>query len=172
MVWIEQYKNKIVSPEEAVGAVKSGDRIFLTGNCSVPSVILDALVNRAQNLYDVEICHALTVGSADYVAPEMEGHLRVNALFIGPNVRKSIQEGRADFTPVLLSEFNLLFKDGYLPVDAAMVHLSPPDEHGFCSFGVEVGLSKTIAESSKMIIAEVNEQMPRTLGDSFINVNK
>jgi len=172
MVWIEQYKSKVVSPEDAVGAVKSGDRIFLTGNCSVPSVILDALVNRAQDLNNVEICHALTVGSADYVAPEMEGHLRVNALFIGPNVRKSIQEGRADFTPVLLSEFNLLFKEGHLPVDAAMVHLSPPDEHGFCSFGVEVGLSKTIAESSKMIIAEVNEQMPRTLGDSFIHVNK
>jgi len=172
MAWIEQYKNKVVSSEEAVGAVKSGDRIFLTGNCSVPSVILDALVNRAQDLFDVEICHALTVGSADYVAPEMEGHLRVNALFIGPNVRKSIQEGRADFTPVLLSEFNLLFKGGHLPVDVAMVHLSPPDEHGFCSFGVEVGLSKTIAESSKMIIAEVNEQMPRTLGDSFIHVNK
>jgi acetyl-CoA hydrolase len=102
----------------------------------------------------------------------MEGHLRVNTLFIGHNVRKAVQEGRADFTPVLLSEFPLLFKNGYLPLDVAIIHLSPPDEHGFCSFGVEVGLSKTAAESAKIIIAEVNEQMPRTLGDSFIHVSK
>jgi acetyl-CoA hydrolase len=172
MKWVEQYKKKVVSAEEAVNAVESGNRIFLTGNCSVPVNSLDALVKRAQALYDVEICHALTIGSADYVAPELEGHLKVNALFIGPNVRKAVQEGRADFTPVLLSEFTLLFKEGHLPVDVAMVHLSPPDEHGFCSFGVEVGLSKTIAESSRIIIAEINEQMPRTLGDSFIHVNK
>jgi acetyl-CoA hydrolase len=172
MAWVEQYKNKIVSANEAVRAVKSGDRIFLTGNCSVPNIILEALVNFAPELTDVEICHALTIGSADYVAPEMEGHLRVNTLFIGPNVRSAVQEGRADFTPVLLSEFPRLFKGGYLPLDVAMVHLSPPDEHGFCSFGVEVGLSKTIAESAEVIIAEVNEKMPRTLGDSFIHVNK
>jgi acetyl-CoA hydrolase len=172
MSWVEQYKNKVVSAAEAVGVVKSGDRIFLTGNCSVPNIALDALVKIAKERNDIEICHALTIGSADYVSPEMEGHLRVNTLFIGPNVRAAVQEGRADFTPVLLSEFPRLFKAGYLPVDVAMVHLSPPDEHGFCSFGVEVGLSKTIAESSKVIIAEVNEKMPRTLGDSFIHINK
>lgn len=172
MTWVEQYKNKIVNADEAVMAVQSGNRIFLTGNCSVPTITLEALVRRARELHNVEICHALTIGSADYVSPEMEGHLQVNALFIGPNVRAAVQEGRADFTPVLLSEFPRLFKGGYLPVDIAMVHLSPPDEHGFCSFGVEVGLSKTVAESSKIIIAEVNEKMPRTLGDSFIHVNK
>ncbi len=172
MKWMEQFKQKVVTPSEAVRAIKSGDRVFLTGNCSVPVIILDALVKRAHELSDVEICHALTIGSADYVSPEMFGHLRVNALFIGPNVRQAVQEGRADYTPVLLSEFTLLFKEGHLPVDVSMVHLSPPDEHGFCSFGVEVGLSKTIAESSRIIIAEVNEKMPRTLGDSFIHVNK
>ncbi len=172
MAWVEQYKNKIVSAKEAVRAVKSGDRIFLTGNCSVPNITLDALVTYSKKLRKVEICHALTIGSTEYVSSEMEGHLRVNALFIGPNIRTAVQEGRADFTPVLLSEFPKLFKEGFLPVDVAMVHLSPPDEHGFCSFGVEVGLSKTIAESSKIIIAEVNEKMPRTLGDSFIHVNK
>ncbi len=172
MSWTELYKNKVVSADEAVSAIESGNRVFLTGNCSVPKTALAALVRRAPQLKDVEICHALTVGSADYVSPEMEGHLRVNTLFIGPNVRKAVQEGRADFTPVLLSEFPLLFKEGHLPVDVAMVHLSPPDEHGFCSFGVEVGLSKSIAEASRIIIAEVNEQMPRTLGDSFIHVNK
>jgi 4-hydroxybutyrate CoA-transferase len=172
MTWVEQYKNKIVNADEAVMAVQSGNRIFLTGNCSVPTITLEALVRRARELHNVEICHALTIGSADYVSPEMKGHLQVNALFIGPNVRAAVQEGRADFTPVLLSEFPRLFKEGHLPVDVAMVHLSPPDEHGFCSFGVEVGLSKTVAESSKIIIAEVNEKMPRTLGDSFIHVNK
>jgi len=172
MKWVEQYKRKVVSAAEAVQAIKSHDRIFLTGNCSVPAIALAALVHRAHELENVEICHALTVGSADYVAPEMEGHLRVNALFIGHNVREAVQAGRADFTPVMLSEFPLLFKNKVLPVAVSIVHLSPPDEHGFCSFGVEVGLSKTIAEASQIIIAEVNEQMPRTLGDSFIHVNK
>ena len=172
MSWTDHYKNKIVSADEAVRAIQSNNRIFLTGNCSVPQVVLASLVDYAPQLQNVEICHALTVGSTDYVSPEMEGHLRVNTLFIGHNVRKAVQEGRADFTPVLLSEFPLLFKNGYLPVDVAIIHLSPPDEHGFCSFGIEVGLSKTPAESARIIIAEVNEQMPRTLGDSFIHVSK
>ncbi|RME08175.1 MAG: acetyl-CoA hydrolase/transferase family protein [Anaerolineae bacterium] len=169
---MEQYRSKVVSAEEAVQAVQSGNRIFLTGNCSVPKTLLQALVARAPELENVEICQALTVGSADYVSPEMEGHLRVNTMFISHNTRKAVHEGRADFTPVLLSEFPLLFKNGHLPLDVALVHLSPPDEHGFCSFGVEVGLSKSAAESAKIIIAEVNNQMPRTLGDSFIHVSK
>ena len=171
MSWTDQYKQKVVAPAEAVKAVKSGDRIFLTGNCSVPSTILAALVDRALELHDVEICQALTIGSADYVSPEFEGHLRVNTMFISHNIRKAVQEGRADFTPVLLSEFPLLFKDKILPLNVAFVHLSIPDQHGYCSFGVEVGLSKSPAESADIIIAEVNEQMPRTLGDSFIHVS-
>ncbi len=171
MSWTEQYSQKVVSPAQAVKAVKSGDRIFLTGNCSVPSKILAALVDRAPELKDVEINQALTVGSADYVSPEMEGHLRVNTMFISHNTRDAVQAGRADFTPVLLSEFPLLFKNKVLPVNVAFVHLSPPDPHGYCSFGVEVGLSKSAAESAEIIIAEVNEQMPRTLGDSFIHVS-
>jgi acetyl-CoA hydrolase len=171
MSWTEQYSQKVVSAAEAVKAVKSGDRIFLTGNCSVPSEILSALVDRAHELKDVEICQALTVGSADYVSPEMEGHLRVNTMFISHNTREAVGAGRADFTPVLLSEFPLLFKNKILPVNVAFVHLSPPDPHGYCSFGVEVGLSKSPAESAEIIIAEVNEQMPRTLGDTFIHVS-
>ena len=171
MSWTKQYRDKVVTAQEAVQAVKSGDRIFLTGNCSVPKKILGALVDRAPELEDVEINQALTIGSADYVSPEMEGHLRVNTMFISHNTREAVHEGRADFTPVLLSEFPLLFKENHLPVDVAFVHLSPPDEHGYCSFGVEVGLSKSPAESAEIIIAEVNEKMPRTLGDSFIHVN-
>lgn len=166
------YQSRVTTAEEAVKVIKSGDRVFLTGNVSVPQTLLAALVKHAPNVRDVEICQALTVGSADYVSPEMEGHLRVNSMFISANIRKAVQEGRADFTPVLLSEFPLLFKRGVLPVDVAVIHVSTPDEHGFCSLGVEVGLTKSAAESAKVIIAEVNEKMPRTLGDSFIHVSR
>ena len=152
--------------------MQSGNRLFMTGNVSVPQTLLAALVAHAPELKDVEICQALSVGPADYVNPAMEGHLRVNTLFISANVRSAVQEGRADFTPVLLSEFPLLFKNKILPVDVAFIHVSPPDEHGFCSLGVEVGLTKSPAESARIIVAEVNEQMPRTLGDSFIHVSR
>jgi acetyl-CoA hydrolase len=172
MDWHNIYQSKIVSAEEAVRAIKSGNRVFMTGNVSVPKTVLTALVKYAPNLKNVEICQALTIGPADYVDPAMEGHLRVNTMFISDNIRKAVHEGRVDFTPVLLSEFPLLFKNGFLPVDVAMIHVSPPDEHGFCSLGVEVGLTKSPAESANIIIAEVNEQMPRTLGDSFIHVSR
>src|SRR5512136_2326037 len=109
MAWNTTYTSRVVSPETAVRNIKSNQRIFLTGNCSVPQKILAALVEYAPNLHDIEICQALTVGPADYVAPEMEGHIRVNTMFISANIRKAVQEGRADFTPVLLSEFPLLF---------------------------------------------------------------
>src|SRR5512145_1433248 len=166
------YQSRVTTAEEAVKVIKSGNRVFLTGNVSVPQTLLAALVKHAPNVQDVEICQALTVGPADYVSPEMEGHLRVNSMFISANIRKAVQEAHADFTPVLLSEFPLLFKNKVLPLDVALVHVSPPDEHGFCSFGVEVGLTKSPAESAKMIIAEVNQQMPRTLGDAFIHISR
>jgi len=172
MDWHTIYQSRVTTADEAVKSINSGNRIFMTGNVSVPQKLLGALVGYAPKLKNVEICQALSVGPADYVKPEMEGHLRVNTLFISANVRKAVQEGRADFTPVLLSEFPLLFKNNILPVDVALIHVSPPDEHGFCSLGVEVGLTKSPAESAKIIIAEVNEQMPRTLGDSFIHVSR
>ncbi len=166
------YQSRIVSAEEAVRQIKNNQRVFLTGNCSVPQQLLKALVEYAPNLENVEICQALSVGPADYVAPGMEKHLRVNTMFVSANVRKAVNEGRADFTPVLLSEFTLLFKNQHLPLDVALIHVSPPDEHGFCSLGIESGLSKSPAESAKLIIAEVNQQMPRTLGDTFIHVSR
>ena len=172
MDWITQYQSRVVSAEGAVRVIKSGDRLFMTGNVSVPQKLLGALVEYAPSLKNVEICQALAHGPADYVNPGMEEHMRVNTLFISANVRKAVQDGRADFTPVLLSEFPLLFKNKVLPVDVAMIHVSPPDEHGFCSLGVEVGLTKSPAESAKIIIAEVNEKMPRTLGDSFMHVSR
>ncbi len=172
MDWKTRYKDRILSAEDAVKIIESGNRLFLTGNVSVPYKLLGALVKTAPNLKNVEIVQALTVGAPAYVGPEMEGHLRVNTMFISGNIRPAVQSGRADFTPVLLSEFPLLFKNGHLPIDIALIHVSLPDEHGFCSLGVEVGLTKTAAESAKIIIAEVNEQMPRTLGDAFIHVSR
>lgn len=172
MSWQSLYQSRVCSADEAIQAVKSGDRIFLTGNVSVPKLLSKALVDRAPALSDVEICQALTVGPTDFVREDMEGHLRVNSMFISANIRKAVQAGKADFTPVLLSEFPLLFKNGVLPIDVALIHVSPPDEHGFCSLGVEVGLTKSPAETAKIVIAEVNEQMPRTLGDSFIHVSR
>ncbi len=172
MDWTSLYQSRVTSAQDAVRAIQSGNRVFLTGNVSVPQTVLAALVDHAPNLTDVEIVQVLTIGAADYVGPTMEGHLRVNTMFISHNIRKAVQEGRADFTPVLLSEFPLLFKRGFLPLDVALIQVSPPDEHGFCSLGVEVGPTKTPAEMAKVIVAEVNEQMPRTLGDAFIHIGR
>ena len=172
MNWSELYRDRVKTPEQAVELIQSRMRVFLTGNCSVPQKVMAALVQRAPQLSGVEICQVLTIGSADYVSVGMELHLRVNTLFISDNVRAAVNEGRADFTPCFLSEIPGLFKSGRLPLDAALIHVSPPDEHGFCSFGVEVGVTKAAAQSAKHVIAEVNPRMPRTLGDSFIHVSK
>jgi 4-hydroxybutyrate CoA-transferase len=172
MDWKTQYSSKIINGEEAIRKIKSGDHVFLSGNCSVPKVLLRELVAYAPRVENVEIYQALAIAGKEYVAPELAGHLRINSLFISANVRDAINEGRADFTPVLLSELPLLFKKKILPVDVALVHLSPPDRHGNCSFSVETGLTKSVAEAAHVIIAEVNEQMPRLLGDSFIHISK
>lgn len=172
MNYPDTYKSRVLTPAEAVRKIKSNQRLFLTGNCSVPQKVLAALVEYAPELENVEICQALSIGPADYVDPKLEGSLRVNTMFVSANVRKAVHEGRADFTPVLLSEFPLLFKNKHLPLDAALIHVSPPDEHGFCSLGIEVGMTKSPAESAKIIIAEVNQQMPRTLGDAFIHMSR
>jgi 4-hydroxybutyrate CoA-transferase len=166
------YESRVTTAEAAVERIQSGMRVFLSGNCSVPQRLLRALVARAPQLRGVEIAQVLTIGPADYVAPGMEAHLRVNTLFISDNVRRAVNEGRADFTPCFLSEIPGLFVRGLLPVDVALIHASPPDEHGFCSFGIEVGITKPAAQSARVIIAEINDQMPRTLGDSFIHISK
>lgn len=170
--WMDAYRSKVATADRAAALIQSGQRVFLTGNCSVPQKVLAALVARAPELRDVEIAQVLTIGNADYVAPDMRGHLRVNTLFISDNVRQAVNDGRADFTPCFLSEIPDLFKQGRLPLDVALIQVAPPDEHGFCSFGVEVGVTKTAAQSARLVIAEVNPNMPRTLGDSFIHVSK
>ncbi len=169
--WANTYRERRCSAAEAVQAIKSGQRVFLTGNCSVPQVVLRALVEHAPTLNDVEIVQVLTVGDAAYASPEMEGHIRVNTMFISADVRPAVSEGRADFTPVFLSEIPGLFRT-MLPIDVALIQVSPPDEHGFCSYGVEVGVTKTAADVADVVVAEVNPRMPRTLGDSFIHISK
>ncbi len=173
MSWIDAYHDRITSADKAIEAIRPGQRIFMTGNCAVPKTLLAELVRQASRMTKpVEICQVLTIGNADYVQPGLEKHLRVNTLFISDNVRAAVNEGRADYTPCRLSEIPLLFTSGTLPLDVAMISVSPPDEHGFCSLGVEVGISKSAAASAKVVIAEVNLQMPRTLGDSFIHVSR
>ncbi len=172
MNWLELYRDRVQTAEQAATQIDSHSRIFLTGNCSVPKTVLAALTARAKDLTGVEIVQVLTVGSADYVSPDMAGHLRVNTLFISDNVRAAVNEGRADFTPCFLSEIPDLFRSGSITLDAALIQVSPPDDHGFCSFGVEVGVTKTAAQAAKRVIAEINPRMPRALGDSFIHISK
>jgi len=171
--WLSLYQSRITTPEKAIEAVRPGMRIYLTGNCSVPKHLLAALVQSAPRFTPpIEITQILTVAGSEYVAPGLEQFMRVNTLFISHNVRSAVNEGRADFTPCFLSEVPRLFRQGILPLDAVLVQLSPPDEHGFCSFGIEVGVTKTAAESAPVLIAEINDRMPRTHGDSFIHVSK
>ena len=172
MNWETIYRNKVTDVATALSHIQSGNRIYIGGGAGVPVELTKGLTDRAPDLKNVELTHILTFAEAPYIQPQYQDSFRVNALFIGHNVRKAVQEGRADFTPVFLSEIPGLFRNGHLPLDAVLISVSPPDDHGFCSFGVEVGATKPAAESAKIIIAEVNQQMPRTLGDSFIHVSR
>jgi acetyl-CoA hydrolase len=172
MNWETIYRRKVTDAATALSNVKSGQRLYVGGGAGVPSILIDALVGRADELRNVEITHILTFADAPYVQPEYAESFRHNALFIGASVREAVQAGRADFTPIFLSEIPSLFRNGTLPIDVALVSLSPPDEHGFCSFGVEGGTTKPAAEAARIIIAEINPRMPRTLGDSFIHVSR
>lgn len=172
MNWETMYHHKASDAATALQAVQSGDRIYLGGGAGVPRQLIQGLIQRAGELRDVEITHILTFADAPYIQPRYHDAFRVNALFIGPNVRGAVNQGLADFTPIFLSEIPALFRDGTLPIDVALISVSPPDEHGFCSFGVEVGTTKPAAESARVIVAEVNRRMPRTLGDSFIHVSR
>jgi 4-hydroxybutyrate CoA-transferase len=172
MNWQSIYRSKVTDVDTALACIKSNNRVYIGGGAGVPKTLTTALARRAAELRNVEITHILTFAEAPYARPEYQESFRVNALFIGQNVRKAVQEGRADFTPVFLSEIPSLFRNGALPLDVALIALTPPDEHGFCSFGVEVGTTKPAAEESRIVVAEINRQMPRTLGDSFIHVSR
>ncbi len=172
MNWVYQYKDKLTTPEKAVSVVKSNDKIFISGNAATPFALLEALAARKNELQNVEINHVLLVGNDPFSEPGMEGHFRHNSLFVGPADRQAINEGRSDYVPVFLFEIPALFAKKIISLDVAIVQVSPPDEHGFMSFGVESLTTKAAAESAKYVIAQVNENMPRTLGDSFIHVSR
>jgi len=172
MSWEIEYEQKLTTADEALRAVRSGMRVYIQPGCAEPETLVEALMRRGPNVYDVEIVHMMTMGCAPYVAPEMAGHFRHNAMFIGPNVRDAINDGRADYTPIYLAEIEQLFESGAMPLDVALLQLSPPDSHGFCSFGVGVDTSLTAARCARHVVAQINNQMPRTYGDSFIHTSK
>jgi acyl-CoA hydrolase len=172
MSWVDDYKKKLVTAEEAVSVIKSSDRVYISGNAATPYVLMNTLASRKDELEDVELAHVLLIGEDPLSKPEMEGHFRHNSLFVGPADRKAINEGRADYIPIFLHQIPGLIYSDQMPLDVAMLHLSPPDEHGFMSFGVEVLASKAAAEKAQIVIAQVNEKMPRVLGDSFIHVSR
>ncbi len=170
--WYAKYKSRIVTADEAVKAISSGDKIVVQPGGAAPLGLIRALVERKNELYGVEIYHILVVGDLPYIQPGMEKHFKHKAFFIGGNTRKAVNEGRAEFIPIFLSEVTLLFKRGIIVPDVALINVSPPDEFGFCSYGIDVGNIKTPAEKSKIVIAQINKNMPRGLGNSFIHVNK
>lgn len=161
---------KEATADEALRCVQSGNRVYIHPGCATPKPLAKALAARAPELQGIEVVHLLTFGQADYIRPEMEGHFRHTAFFIGSNVREAVNAGRADFVPIFLGEIERLFSSGAMPIDVALIQVSPPDEHGFCSLGVGVDTTLTAAKCARIVVAEVNEQMPRTLGDSFLHV--
>ncbi|MBI3447940.1 MAG: acetyl-CoA hydrolase/transferase family protein [Acidobacteria bacterium] len=171
MSWTDDYTRKVTTADEALRCVQSGMRVYIHPGCAEPEALVDALMKRDPAVHDVEIVHLLTLGRAPYIQPEMRGHFRHNAMFIGGNVREAVNDGRADYTPIFLSEIESLFESGEMPLDVALVQVSPPDDHGFCSFGVGVDTTLTAARMAKLVVAQVNERMPRTLGDSYIHVS-
>jgi acyl-CoA hydrolase len=163
---------KIVDAAHAVSHIKSRDRVFVHTAVAAPQRLVEALAARAPELSHVEICHLHTEGHAPYAQPEHRGSFHVNAFFVGGNVRKAVASGEADYIPVFLSEVPALFKQGILPLDVALVQVSPPDEHGFCTLGVSVDASQAAVEQAQHVVAEINPNMPRTHGDGFLHVDR
>jgi len=168
-VWKDKYADQVATAKDAVSVVRHGQRVFVGSGAGEPQELVEALAAR-KDLSDTEVVHIMTLGVATYAEPRFGHRFRHNAYFIGPNVRNAVAEGRADYTPIFLSEIPALFRQRRVVIDVAMISVSPPDEHGYCSYGVSTDIVKAAAESARYVIAEVNEQMPRVLGDCFIHV--
>ena len=162
---------RIVSAADAVAGIRSGQQVYVHCAAAAPSVLLDALVARAPELRDVGMVHLHTEGPGPHLAPEMAGHFRHRALFVGPNARAAVNESRADYVPVFLSDVPELFASGALPLDAVLVNATPPDAHGFCSLGTSVEAMHAAIRAARTVIVQLNRAMPRTLGESFIRVD-
>ena len=171
-MYLQKYVSKVVSAKEAVKVVKSNDRIVLHANSCYPELLVNALCDRHAELENVEIAHLTIFNKPRYLEPEMKNHFRHNALFTSGHVRKAVNEGLADFTPIFLHEIPLLIERGNFPIDVVFLHLSIPDAHGYCSYGVSNEITKTAADHAKIVVAQINHQMPRVLGDNFIHIDK
>jgi acyl-CoA hydrolase len=172
MNWLDDYKAKLCSASDAVKMIKSGDRVYYGGNAAIPVSLVEALAERYTELNDVQLNHVLLLGQDPLSRPEMVGHFRHNSLFVGPADRQAVNEGRADYMPIFLYMIPRLFRERHVPLDVAMVQVSPPDLHGFMSLGVETLAAKAACQSAKTVIVEVNDRMPRILGDSFIHARQ
>ena len=163
---------KYVTAAEAVQVVKSGDRVYVQAAAATPTILTKALTDRASELRNVELCHLHTEGDAPYANPELAESFHVNSFFIGANVRHTLKAGNGSYTPVFLSELPLLFRKNVVKLDVAFIHVSPPDSHGYCSLGVSVEASVAAIENAKIVVAQVNPQMPRTFGDGILHVSE
>ena len=172
MDWTNDYQKKVVSAAQAMKCVKSGDRVVFAHACGEPLELVDALVARAGELESVEINHMVAMGKGEYARPEYADSFFHKSLFVGASTRAAVKEGRGDYIPVFFHEIPKLFCEGYLPPNVVLVHVSPPDKHGFCSFGISVDYTKPAAQVADTVVAQVNPNMPRTHGDSFIHVSE
>lgn len=171
MDWKQKYNSKVIGVKEAISHIKSGNRVVVGHAVAEPTSLIDAMVENYQQYENVEIVHMVPMGKALYTQENMQGHLRHNAIFAGASTRKAINEGRADYTPTFFYQVPRLFKKNYLEVDVALIQVSKPDEHGYCSYGVSCDYTKAASECAKLVIAEVNDQMPRIFGDNFIHIS-
>ncbi len=171
MDWSSQYKQRLCSADEAVSSVKSGDWIYISGNAAAPRMLQEALARRKADLQNVILMHGLLMGQDPLAHPEMAGHFRHNSPFVGSADRDAVNSGRADYLPVFLHEVAGLLTSRQMPVNVVMLHTTLPDEHGFMSLGTEVLASRAALENAEAVMVQVNERMPRTLGDSFIHIS-
>lgn len=163
---------KYITGEEAVSIIKPGDRVFVHGGAATPHFLLQKLAERANTLWNVEVVSISLQGDAVIADKKYKDNFRINSLFVSQNVREAVNDGRGDYVPVFLSEIPILFRKGILPIDVALVHVSPPDKHGYCSLGVSVDIAKTAVKAAKRVIAQVNPRMPRTLGDGQVHASE
>lgn len=163
---------KIVTADEALRLIEPGYRVFVHEAAMAPTSLLEALARRGPSLHDVEVVHLHLNGPTPHLAPELAEHLRHNALFTGPSAREAVAAGRADFTPVFLSEVPHLFRDGTLPLDVALVQVSPPNRHGYCRLGVSVAAARSAVDHARIVIAEINPRVPRTNGHTSVHVSR
>lgn len=162
----------LTSAIEALSHLKSHQRVFIHSVAAAPQILIEAMMHHSDSLKNVEIVQLHTEGPAPYAAPEMEESFKVNAFFVGANIRDAVNAGRAEYMPVFLSEVPMLFRRGLMPVDIALIQVSPPDAHGFCTLGISVDIAQAVLEHSALVIAQINEHMPRTHGDGFIHIDK